>query len=50
MLLSAGETLKQVEGAIEFSDVSFAYPSRPGALRAAAAPACCVSSLGPGLN
>ena len=27
----AGETLKQVEGRLDFSDVTFAYPSRPGA-------------------
>ena len=28
----AGETLKHVEGTIEFHDVQFCYPSRPGGL------------------
>lgn len=28
----AGETLKVVNGSLEFRDVTFAYPSRPGAL------------------
>ena len=29
---AAGETLKEVEGTIEFHDVQFCYPSRPGGM------------------
>ena len=32
---AAGEVLKHVDGQLEFQDVTFAYPSRPGAGAAA---------------